>query len=160
LNEISDFFTAKISDYPPTDYISSEYFRVYGLGVIGKSQLAPSHTFSGLIESCEVGEGYFDINVEDKTDDYMGTEKRTGRDFAVHSALSTLHALFLAHFIEESEPVRLRCEAFGEHLANDPADIPPFQIRDLPHPFGTGLSPLEVVAASFLIARDSGTTDQ
>lgn len=152
-------FTAKLSNYPSTDYLSAEYFRTHGLISLGKSHLTPSHLFSDLAESCQVGEGYCDFNVEDKTDDYMGTEKRTGRDFAVHSALSTLHVLFLADFMEESKPIRQRSKAFGDHLSENPTDIPPFEIRDLPHPFGTGLSPLEVVAASFLIPRDSGTTD-
>jgi len=148
-----DRFVATLSTYPSTDYLSSEYFRSYGLSILDKSHLAPAPV-ADIISNCEVDKGYCDFNVDDKKDDYMGTDKRTERDDAVQSPIATLHARFLAkhHGSDLRETVKVKAREFGNHLAKEPMDIPAFQIRDLPHPFGTSLSPLEVIGGSFLIS--------
>jgi hypothetical protein len=84
----------------------------------------------------------------------MGTEKRSGRDAAVHSPLSAVHTQYLAGFCQGStqEAVRARLREFARHLYKNPMDIPAFKIRDLVDiPFGTDVSPLEVIAASSII---------
>jgi hypothetical protein len=82
----------------------------------------------------------------------MGTAKRTSRDFALHSPLAAIHALHLCGFTTAQEQSRIRqqLDIFASHLNTEPLDIPAFQIRDLPIPFGTDISPIEVVCAAWL----------
>jgi hypothetical protein len=147
-------FEATLSAEPVTGYLSAEYFRQYALDVLNATNFAPA-TIDAVINSCEVGEGYCDFDVRAKVDDYMGTAKRVGRDIPVHSALSSLHALSLSSLCDDAvqERVRERLRNFSEHLRANPLDIQPFKMRDIDIPFGTGLSPLEVIAASGIIAR-------
>jgi hypothetical protein len=147
-------FEAVLSDTPITGYLSAEYFRQYALEVLGATQLAPA-AINAVINSCEVGEGYCDFDVKAKVDDYMGTAKRVSRDIPVHSAISGLYALSLSSLCDEAEQERVsaRLDSFGRHLIADPMDIQPFKMREIDIPFGTGLSPLETVAASGIIIR-------
>jgi hypothetical protein len=142
-------FEAVLSAEPLTGYLSAEYFRQYALQVLDKINLAPTG-IDAVINSCEVGEGYCDFDVRAKVDDYMGTAKRISRDIPVHSAISSLHALSLSELCDETEQERVRARVvnFGTHLTAHPLDIQPFKMRDIEAPFGTGLSPLEIVAAS------------
>lgn len=147
-------FEATLSAEPVTGYLSAEYFRQHALAILNATNLAPA-TIEAVISSCEVGEGYCDFDVKAKIDDYMGTAKRVGRDIPVHSALSSLHALSLSSLCDEAtqERVRARLGSFAEHLRANPLDIQPFKMRDIDIPFGTGLSPLEIVAASGIVVR-------
>lgn len=147
-------FEAALSDTPVTGYLSAEYFRQYALEVLGSIRLAPT-AIDIVINSCEVGEGYCDFDVKAKVDDYMGTAKRVGRDIPVHSAISSLHALSLSSLCDDNEQERVsaRLNRFGKHLAANPMDIQPFRMREIDIPFGTGLSPLEAIAASGIITR-------
>lgn len=106
-----------------------------------------------MLESCEAGSGYCDFAVKDKVDDYMGTAKRTARDFAVHSPLSSLHAQQIASYVDNNirESILKRIIAFGYYLQSDPLNIPAFKIRDLDVPFGSNVTPLEVIAAAAII---------
>lgn len=144
----------KASSHAPTNHLSAEYFRAYGLKILGSENLVPSPHLSELACNCEVGHGYCDFSVEHKRDEYMGTKKRTERDSAVHSPLATLHALYLSDFVDsDAGHLQDRAEKMGNHLVKEPHDIPPFQIRDLIQAFGSGWSPLAVIAASSLIER-------
>jgi hypothetical protein len=147
-------FEATLSALPITGYLSAEYFRQYALVVLNVVNLAPA-AIDAVINSCEVGEGYCDFDVAAKVDDYMGTAKRVGRDIPVHSAISSLHALSLSSLCAADEQKRVndRLESFGNHLRANPLDIQPFKMRDIDIPFGTGLSPLEIVAASEIVTR-------
>lgn len=142
-----------LSSEPLTGYLSAEYFRLFALRLLGVSELAPTALSSVLID-CEVGQGYCDFDVKAKIDDYMGTVKRTGRDIPVHSALSALHALSLAPSCsqEVQQRVGARMQQFSDHLKSEPLDIQPFRMREIDIPFGTGLSPLEIIAASGIVA--------
>jgi hypothetical protein len=145
-------FEGLLSSEALTGYLSAEHFRMVSLQCLDVSELAPIGLSSVLL-ACEAGEGYCDFDVSAKRDDYMGTRKRTERDIPVHSALSTLHALSLAHLCstEVKQHVFERVQNFGSYIQHQPLDIQPFRMRDIDIPFGTGLSPLEVVAASGLV---------
>ncbi len=142
-------FEGLLSDMPMTGYLSAEYFRAFTLRLLGKPELAPA-TLASVLTDCEIGEGYCDFDVRAKVDDYMGTAKRTERDVPVHSALAALHASSLADLCNPEVKNRAieRVKHFGEHIKSEPMDIQPFRMREIDIPFGTGLSPLEVMAAS------------
>lgn len=143
-----------LSAEPLTGYLSAEYFRLFALRLLGVPELAPA-TLSTVFAACEAGEGYCDFNVRAKIDDYMGTAKRTERDIPVHSALSALHAASLAAHCDEEMQQRVgkRIQHFSDHLKNEPLDIQPFWMREIAIPFGTGLSPLEIIATSGIVSR-------
>lgn len=147
-------FEAVLSSEPVTGYLGAEHFRLTALEFLSAPNLAPVN-LDGILMACEVGQGYCDFDVASKIDDYMGTAKRVGRDIPVHSGLSSLHALTLASVCDKevAQHVHERVRNFGEHLKKNPLDIQPFKMRDLDVPFGTGLSPLEIVAASTIASR-------
>jgi hypothetical protein len=147
-------FEGVLSALPVTGYLGAEYFRLHSFHTLNATHLAPT-SLDAVLTSCEVGEGYCDFDVKAKIDDYMGTAKRVSRDIPVHSALSSLHALSLASVCADAVKghVGERVHNFGEHLKANPLDIQPFKMRDIDIPFGTGLSPLEIVAASGIASR-------
>lgn len=144
-------FEATVSAEPMTLYLSAEYFRLRALETLGATNLAPVQ-LAEVVLACEAGEGYCDFSVASKVDDYMGTAKRTSRDVAVHSPLAGLHAQYVSRFCsgEVQQSVAGRLDNFRRHLREKPFNIRAFQIRDVTIPFGTDLSPLEVMAASWL----------
>ena len=144
-------FEAVLSSVPMSGYLSAEYFRLRALQILDCVELAPSH-LSEVFEPCEADEGYCDFSVESKVDDYMGTQKRVERDRAVHSAISSLHAQHVSRFCdgEIQTSVESRLRHFGRHLLANPLDIPAFRMRDIDIPFGTDLSPFEVMGASYI----------
>ena len=75
------------------------------------------------------------------------------RDKAVHSSLAAVHASYLARFCdkETQKMVEKRTKDFGLHLRSNPLDIPAFTMRDLDVPFGTDVTPLEIVSSSFIV---------
>lgn len=143
---------AALAGAPLTGYLSAEYFRSRSLNILAAPNLAPKKQCE-VISACEAGEGYSDFSVASKVDDYMGTAKRTSRDIALHSPIAGLHALALAKHCnnETYMAVIKRLESFYAHLEVSPFDIKAFTIRDIPIPFGTDLSPLELIAASLEI---------
>src|SRR5690606_37344454 len=127
-------------------------FRFNALTLLSTPELAPSG-WANVLEVCEAADGYCDFDVASKVDDYMGTKKRTARDVAIDSPIAALQAKYLSKFADEEmrERVDARVASYRDHLAKNPLDIPAFTIRDLEFNFGTGRSPLEVVAASAII---------
>ena len=83
----------------------------------------------------------------------MGTAKRTARDQALESPISTLHTLYLAKSLssELEENVIAVAKDYGRSLHDNPLDIPAFRMRDLEALFGPGVTPLELMAASSLV---------
>lgn len=152
-------FEATLSSVPLTGYLSAEYFRLQSLGTLQSLELAPVNLHT-VLEQCEVDEGYCDFSIAGKVDDYMGTAKRSSRDFAVHSPLSSLHAYAIASAIggDLQEAVRRRLVSFGRYLLYHPLDIPAFKIRDLEIPFGSDVTPLEILAASSIVALSADQT--
>ena len=146
------FFEAILSSAPMSGYLSAEYFRLRSLQILNCVELAPS-CLSEVFE-CEAGEGYCDFSVDSKVDDYMGTKKRTSRDKAEHSAISGLHAQHISRFCDEDIQisVRLKLKSFGQYLIANPLGIPAFKMRDIDIPFGTDLSPFEIIGASYIIS--------
>ncbi|SRR5579875_2297120 len=146
-------FESAVSSAQRTQFLSAEYFRLKTLAILGSTNLAPADLTSILL-SCEAGEGYCDFSVKDKVDDYMGTAKRVARDIAVHSPLSSLHALYIASSINEEAQKRVLAKLikFGHYLEKNPFGIPAFKIRDLDTPFGSDVTPLEILAATAIIS--------
>ncbi len=145
-------FEGLISAENLTGYLSAEHFRLSALSVLDALNLRPVNIES-ILSPCEVGEGYCDFNVKAKVDDYMGTAKRIGRDIPVHSGMSTLHAISIASVCndEMKNLVSERVNNFGNHIKNNPFDIQSFRMREIDIPFGTGLSPFEIIAVSGII---------
>jgi hypothetical protein len=91
-----------------------------------------------------------------KVDAYMGTAKRTQRDRPIHSPLIACHVSFLLEKVQDAEKknsLSQRLDTYACHLKNNPLDIPAFQMRDVPIPFGADKTPIEVICASFLITQ-------
>ena len=151
MNGLDEKLVATLASMSMTGYLGAEYFRLKTLEDLSATGHAPVGMDS-MLKECEADEGYCDFYVSSKVDDYMGTAKRSMRDLAIHSPVASLHAGHIGAYCDGS----VRCEvaqrltAFGEYLREYPMDIPAFRIRDLDAPFGTGLSPLEVIAASRL----------
>jgi len=146
-------FEATLSSQSLIPYLSAECFRLQALEILNASGLVPVG-LDNILPMCEAGEGYCDFSMAEKRDDYMGTKKRSARDVAVHSPLAAIHAQYLAGFCHKStqKAVKVRLRNFARYLEKNPLDIPVFKIRDLVDiPFGTDVSPLEVIAASIII---------
>lgn len=153
LSKRKNLFEALISSVSMTGFLSAEYFRLIALKYLNSIELAP-YNFADVLAPCEAGDGYCDFSINSKVDDYMGTAKRVSRDKALHSAISSLQALYTASLCEDDVKyfVQSRIRNFGKHLLLEPFDIPAFRMRDIDVPFGTDLSPLEIIAASQIIS--------
>ena len=147
-------FEAALNAVPMTGYASAEYFRARTLQLLGRLELVPS-SVSDICSTCEAGIGYCDFSLESKVDDYMGTAKRTARDKVIPSPLISLYVAYIAAFSNEiiATDVKDRLNRFGKYLFDNPLDIPAFRMRDIDVPFGNGITPLEVIAASVIISR-------
>ncbi len=153
LSDKKKIFESVLSAMPMTGYLSAEYFRLRALQFLDSIKLTP-RTLADVLTTCEAGKGYCDFSVESKVDDYMGTAKRVTRDKAIQSSISSLHANYIAAFCEEKvrNSVQSRLRNFGQHLLSEPFDIPAFRMRDIDVPFGTDLSPCEVIGASHIVS--------
>ena len=152
-------FESVISAENLTGYLSAEYFRLRALETLESVNLRPANLES-VLYSCRAGDGYCDFDVKSKVDDYMGTAKRIGRDAAVHSPLSALYAIAISDVCDAESRIKVGeiINQFSNHIKNNPLDIPPFKMRDIDIPFGTGLSPLEVISASGIIYNIESVT--
>jgi hypothetical protein len=152
IKERKEFFEAALSSAPLTMFLSAEHFRLQALRILNSLELAPTN-LEGVLTACQLELGYCDFAVALKRDDYMGTVKRTSRDVAVYSPLSSLQAYAIASTLGDE----IRATVFdnlmvlGNHLRSNPLDIPAFKIRDLDVPFGSDITPFEVIAASFIV---------
>lgn len=151
---------ATLSGLSVTGFLSAEHFRAAALEKLDRTNQIPVNEFQ-VIEDCQAGKGYSDFAVKNKVDDYMGTAKRSSRDVALHSPLSTIHALHLSEYVspDERQRVHTQAQVFAHHLTHDPLDIPAFQVRDLPTPFGTDISPIEITCAAWLRQHMLGQTN-
>ena len=155
LPDYMERFQATLSSSPLTNFLSAEYFRLQTLSLLRSPELAPVGLDS-VLAACKTPQGGFsEFAVESKVDDYMGTAKRTARDKPMSSPLVGLYANTIAAFCENAVKTEMRnwLKAYGRHLQKEPLDIQAFKIRDEDISFGTNLSPLEIIAASFLIAN-------
>ncbi len=151
MNGIEGKIVAALASMSMTGYLGAEYFRLKTLEAFSATEHVPTG-LDAMLKECETDVGYCDFYVSSKVDDYMGTAKRFARDLAIRSPVSSLHAGHIGAYCDETvrAEVEERLRAFGEYLRENPMDIPAFRIRDLDAPFGTGLSPLEVIGASWL----------
>lgn len=152
LTPYKEKFEATLVGYPMTGFIAAEYFRLKALQEIGIIGLLPA-TVGSMIRLCEAGQGYCDFAVQDKVDDYMGTAKRIQRDKVIHSPMVTLYANQLSNYCaaECRHNINTKVISFGGHLHKNPLDVPAFRMRDIDIPFGTDLSPFEIISSSHII---------
>jgi len=144
-------FVSPIISKPLTNYVSSEYFRCRALKTLGmKNQMVVG--VEKILPKCKTAPGFADFSVADKIDDYMGVAKRSSRDLAIFSPVSTVQALRLAedcgidtstigHWLEETK----------SHLEKNPLEIPSLRMRDLDAAFGEGRTIYEIIAAAHLM---------
>ncbi len=140
---------------PASGYVSAEYFRLRALAVLGRPDLVPDGVTRGL-EACALADGVCDFDVAAKIDPYMGTRKRVGRDVTVRSPISTAQAVAVFESLgcDSSSRVLVAAEAFADDLSSAvdlDSVVEPFRMRDVPVPFGPGLTPLEVLNAASLV---------
>jgi hypothetical protein len=144
---------------PPMGYMASEQFRLAALQILGREEQFPIG-IDVHIAACEVGleRGWGDFSIASKVDAYMGTAKRTSRDKQIHSPVVACHVTSLTRKVpnpEQRTAIQERLESYATYLSENPMDIPAFQMRDVPIPFGADLTPIEAVCASHLIANYS-----
>ncbi|MGF9760542.1 hypothetical protein AAII07_35675 [Microvirga sp. 0TCS3.31] len=142
---------------PPLGYMSAEYFRLYALRLLGYLNLFPTG-IADHIDLCatDLEVGWGDFAMQSKVDAYMGTAKRTRRDKPIHSPLIACYVAYLADTLADAEAqvaLRVKVSSYARHLTNFPNDIPAFQMRDVPISFGAGITPIEMICASHLIAQ-------
>lgn len=142
---------------PPLGYMTSEQFRLAALRLLGHEEQFPVG-IGEHIEACEVGleRGWGDFSMGSKVDAYMGTAKRTSRDKPIHSPLVACHVAVLSAKVDDPAKraaIMDRLTVYARGLEENPLDIPAFQMRDVPIPFGADLTPIEAVCASRLIAN-------
>jgi hypothetical protein len=142
---------------PPLGYMVSEQFRLSALRILGHEEQFPIG-IGEHIEACEVGldRGWGDFSMASKVDAYMGTAKRTSRDKPIHSPIVACHVAVLSDKVNDQSKLAAimdRLTMYSSSLAENPLDIPAFQMRDVPIPFGADLTPIEAVCASHLIAN-------
>lgn len=142
---------------PPLGYMTSEQFRLAALRILGFEEQFPIG-IGDHIEACKVGldRGWGDFSMASKVDAYMGTAKRTSRDKPIHSPLVACHVAVLSAKVDDPTQraaIMDRLTIYSRSLAENPLDIPAFQMRDVPIPFGADLTPIEAVCASHLIAN-------
>ncbi len=142
---------------PQLGYMTSEQFRLAALRILDREELFPVG-IDEHIEACEVGleHGWCDFSMASKVDAYMGTAKRTSRDKPIHSPMVACHVAVLSDKVDDPAKrasIIDRLAIYAKSLAENPQDIPAFQMRDVPIPFGVDLTPVEAVCASRLIAN-------
>lgn len=142
---------------PPLGYMTSEQFRLAALRILGREEQFPVG-IGEHIKACEVGldRGWGDFSIASKVDAYMGTAKRTSRDKQIHSPLVACHVGVLSTKVDDPThraAIMNRLTIYARSLADNPLDIPAFQMRDVPIPFGADLTPIEAICASRLIAN-------
>ena len=154
LSDYTQRFQTTLSSLPVTDFLSAEYFRLKALNLLQSPELAPAG-LDDLLSDCKTVRGFSEFAIESKVDDYMGTAKRISRDKPMPSPLAGLYANTIAIFCSNDVKTDVRnwLKTYGEHLQKKPFDIQAFRIRDVDISFGTDLSPLEIIAAAFLIAN-------
>ncbi|MFA6198551.1 MAG: hypothetical protein WC734_05400 [Patescibacteria group bacterium] len=142
---------------PRLGYISMEYFRLRALLVLEHAELFPPG-IGTIIAACAdaLPIGWCDFAISGKIDAYMGTAKRTARDKPIHSPLvsAQVETLLLR---ETDDAIRAagsdRLAAYRSHLRTLPMDIPAFQMRDIPLPFGSDKTPIEAINASYHVSQ-------
>jgi len=136
-------------------YMVSEQFRLAALRILSHEEQFPVG-IEKYIEACTVGlmYGWNDFVITSKKDVYMGTAKRTSYDKPIHSPLVACHVAILANKAEEPAKrtaIFDRLNAYALKLAENPLDIPAFQMRDVPISFGANITPIEAICASWII---------
>jgi hypothetical protein len=142
---------------PPLGYMSCEQYRLTALRMLSHEEQFPVG-IEDHIDACAIGldYGWNDFSIASKIDTYMGTIKRTAYDKPIHSPLIACHVAVLADKVENPSRrvgIYQRLDDYAHKLAVNPFDIPAFQMRDIPIPFGSDLSPIEAICASWLITK-------
>ena len=143
-----DNFKATLSTMDNTYFVSAEYFRTRTLELLDAINLIPN-SYDKMIKECELEYGYSDFDLKKKVDDYMGTKKRTRHDHEIASPLVSSMVKYLSKYCEESyrEGVEKHISDYKIHLNKCPMDIKAFKMRDIDIPFGTDITPMEIIAA-------------
>lgn len=140
---------------PPLGYMTCEQFRLSALRTLDREEQFPVG-IGGHIDACAEGleYGWCDFSMASKVDAYMGTAKRTTRDKPINSPLVACHVNALRTKVNDPMQCRAisdRLVTYSRWLSENPLDIPAFQMRDVPIAFGTDISPIEAICASWLI---------
>lgn len=152
LDEHKERLLATINNFSYTGYISAEYFRIKAYETLD-FQFNPITQYDEIIDECVSNKGYCDFSIHSKVDDYMGTAKRIQRDKPIDSPLISVYVKYISNSLSDSSVQKVSHKLFeyGKYLNENPMNIPAFRMRDLDFPFGTDITPLEVISANNLI---------
>lgn len=150
INQYSDKFTSTLVSFSPTGYLSAEYFRIKSLERLSHPEQITTDVDS-LLKDCLIEHGYHDYSIEKKTDDYMGTKKRTQHDKPIASPLISTMAKYISTYSNNKSTCIEHIGDYANYLSNHPMDIQAFRMRDIEIPFGTSITPFEIIAACTLI---------
>ena len=133
-----------------TEYLSSEYFRDKYCSTINK-EANTKESINHLLESCKIEYGLCDFNTKNKTDDFMGTRKRTARDKSIFSPLATLHGIYLCQKYNLQNFKKQLIDESHEYFEKYKLELESFKMRDLPIDFGPGKTVVEVLAFNTIL---------
>lgn len=150
IQQYSDKFISTLVSFSPTGYLSAEYFKIRSLELLNHPEQITIDVDS-LLNDCLIERGYHDYCIEKKTDDYMGTKKRTQHDKPIASPLISTMAKYVSSYSQDKTAVIKHVEDYASYLSNHPMDIQAFRMRDIEIPFGTSITPFEIIAASTII---------
>ncbi|WKG33408.1 hypothetical protein [Priestia aryabhattai] len=153
LDKYKERLLATINGFSYTGYVSAEHFRTEAYKILDFKGNPLEDKYNDLIKDCVAVEGYSDFSIHSKVDDYMGTAKRTQRDKPIDSPLISMYVYYLSQSLNESsrELVKDKLRSYGQYLSENPMNIPAFRMRDINIPFGTDITPLEVISSSYLV---------
>ncbi len=138
---------------PVLNYLSYEYFRSRAVFSLDPT-LLDRQRIETLLTKCaqEIEFGWSDFVMSEKTNDYMGTATRVSRDKNIHSPLlGSMASWLMDHTCPEiMSESKSRLEKYVTHLGKPQSDIPAFKMRDLQFDFGSSVSGIELISATYL----------
>lgn len=150
--ELADKLKDTMKNGKITPYISAEYFKFRICEKLNfEVDYHSKKNIQMLISRCKADVGLCDFDSQNKTDDFMGSQKRTVRDQTIFSPISTLQGVYLCEKVGlHSLAEALVNEAYQYYQTNS-IDLTAFKMRDIEIPFGPGASVTEVAALHTLV---------
>jgi hypothetical protein len=133
-------------------YISAEYFKFRICEKLNfEVDYHSKKNIQMLISRCKADVGLCDFDSQNKTDDFMGTKKRTARDQTVFSPISTLQGVYLCKKVGLHNLADILVAEAHQYYQTNSIHLVAFKMRDVEIPFGPGVSVTEVAALHTLV---------
>lgn len=133
-------------------YISAEYFKIRICEEGGFNlDYHTKENIQMLISRCKADVGLCDFDSQNKSDDFMGSKKRTARDQTIFSPISTLQGVYLCNKFGLDDLASLLIEEVYQFFQTHSINLTAFKMRDIEVPFGPAVSVTEVAALHTLV---------